>query len=128
MATAGGRNARQTWRFDATSTVEDGETILRLEGRIGHNGAALLKRVGEGVLGQGVNRLALDLSGVDYMSSAGLRAIEELAAAVERESGQLRVMNATDPVRLVLDLSGLASRLAEHEGRAAKDEERRTKA
>jgi anti-anti-sigma factor len=112
MASAGGRNARETWRFVAASTVEGGETVLRLEGRIGHSGAVLLKRAGERILDRGVDRLALDLSGVDYMSSAGLRAIEDLAAALEERSGRLRLVNATDAVRIVLDLSGLWDRLA----------------
>jgi anti-sigma B factor antagonist len=112
MGTGGGRNDAQTWRFVATSTIEDGETVLKLEGRVGHNGATLLRRAGEQILDRGVERLALDLSGVDYMSSAGLRAIEDLAAALEERSGRLRLVNATDAVRIVLDLSGLWDRLA----------------
>jgi anti-anti-sigma factor len=112
MAPGSGRKSGQTWRFVATSTVEDGETVLKLEGRVGHNGAALLKRAGERILDRGVDRLALDLGGVDYMNSAGLRAIEDLAAALEERSGRLRLVNATDAVRIVLDLSGLWDRLA----------------
>jgi anti-anti-sigma factor len=112
MAQRGGRKAVQTWRFDATSLVEDGETILRLEGRLGHEGAGLLKRSGERVMERGVDRLALDLAGVDYMSSAGLKAIEALAAALEARAGRLRLLNPTDSVKLVLDLSGLSERLA----------------
>ena len=111
MARAEGRNGVQTWRFAVTSTVQDGETVLKLEGRIGHNGATLLRKAGEQILERGVKRLALDLSGVDYMSSAGLRAIDDLATSLEEQAGSLRVIDPTDPVRLVLDLSGLAERL-----------------
>jgi anti-sigma B factor antagonist len=107
----GGRKGLQTWRFAATSAVEDGETILRLEGRLGHEGAGLLKRAGEAVLDRGVDRLALDLAGVDYVSSAGVRTIVDLATALEERFGRLRVFNANDPVKLVLDLSGLTERL-----------------
>ena len=111
MARAEGRNGVQAWRFAVTSTVQDGETVLKLEGRIGHNGATLLRKAGEQILERGVKRLALDLSGVDYMSSAGLRAIDDLAARLEEQAGSLRMIDPTDPVRLVLDLSGLADRL-----------------
>jgi anti-anti-sigma factor len=114
MGSGGGRSGLQTWRFVATSAVEDGETVLRLEGRLGHEGAALLKRAGEGVLDRGVVRLALDLAAVDYVSSAGVRTIEELATALEERSGRLRLLNATDPVRIVLDLSGLMERLTKN--------------
>jgi len=111
MARAEGRNGVQAWRFAVTSIVQDDETVLKLEGRIGHNGATLLRKAGEQILERGVKRLALDLSGVDYMSSAGLRAIDDLAASLEEHAGSLRVIDPTDPVRLVLDLSGLADRL-----------------
>ena len=111
MARAEGRNSVQAWRFAATSTVEDGETVLKVEGRLGHHGATLLRKAGERILEHGVKSLALDLSGVDYLSSAGLRAIGDLAASLEEQSGSLRVIDPTDPVRLVLDLSGLAERL-----------------
>ena len=105
MASGGGRSGGQTWRFAATSAVEDGETVLRLEGRLGHEGAAQLKRAGEGVLDRGVVRLTLDLG-------AGVRTIDQLATALEERSGRLRLLNPTDPVRIVLDLSGLSERLA----------------
>ena len=111
MARSEGRNAVQAWRFAVTSTVQDGETVLKLEGRLGHNGAALLRKAGEQILERGVKRLSLDLRGVDYMSSAGLRAIDDLATSLEEQAGSLRVIDPTDPVRLVLDLSGLAERL-----------------
>jgi anti-anti-sigma factor len=51
------------------------------------------------------------------MSSAGLRTLEGLAAALEARSGHLRLMNATDPVKLVLDLSGLSERFVDTERR-----------
>jgi len=108
----GGRNVAKTWRFDTTSSVEEGETVLRLEGRLGHEGASLLRRSGESIVDRGVVRLVLDLSAVDYVSSAGVRAIDDLATALEQRSGRLRVTNPADPVRLVLDLSGLLERLA----------------
>ena len=63
------------------------------------------------ITGPGGGEVHLDFQGVDYMSSAGLRAIDDLAASLEEQSGSLRVIDPTDPVRLVLDLSGLAERL-----------------
>jgi anti-anti-sigma factor len=111
MANRGGRNGGEMWRLVATPTVEGGEAVVRLEGRLGQYGAALLKASGDRLLAQGIDRLVLDLSAVDYMSSAGVRTIDELAAALSSRSGTLRVVNPTDPVKLVLDLSGLTERL-----------------
>ena len=53
MARAEGRNSVQAWRFTATSTVEDGETVLKVEGRLGHHGATLLRKAGERILEHG---------------------------------------------------------------------------
>jgi anti-anti-sigma factor len=115
MTHGGGRKGGKTWRFVVTAIVEGGEAVLRLEGRLGYRGAAILKASGDRLLAQGINRLALDLGAVDYMSSAGVRTIDELAAALEARSGRLRLLNPTDPVKLVLDLSGLSERLTKDE-------------
>jgi anti-anti-sigma factor len=115
MANGGGRSAGKTWRFVATPTVEGSQAVLRLEGRLGHHGAALLKASCDRLLAQGIDRVALDLSAVDYMSSAGVRTIDELAAALEARSGRLRLLNPTEPVKLVLDLSDLTERLTKDE-------------
>src|SRR5262245_19985390 len=108
----GGRNAAKMWRFVVTSSGEGDETVLKVEGRLGHDGASLFRREGESILERGVPRLALHLTALDHVSSAGVRAIHDLATALEERSGELRLLNPSDPVRLVLDLSGLIDRLA----------------
>jgi anti-anti-sigma factor len=115
MTNGGGRSGGKTWRFVATPTVEGSQAVLRLEGRLGYHGAALLKASCDRLLAEGIDRVALDLSAVDYMSSAGVRTIDELAAALEARSGRLRLLNLTEPVKLVLDLSDLTERLTKDE-------------
>jgi anti-anti-sigma factor len=54
-------------------------------------------------------RIIGDLSGVDYMSSAGLRAILKTLKASRAAAGDLRLAAPTEGVRSLLDMSGFAS-------------------
>lgn len=50
-----------------------------------------------------------DLAGVDYTSSAGLRALLATVKAARRQGGDLRLAAVTPAVRRVLDMSGFTS-------------------
>jgi anti-anti-sigma factor len=50
--------------------------------------------------------LQLDLSGVDYISSAGLAVLEEAASAFHSSGGRLELTRTGEAVRLALRLAG----------------------
>ena len=52
------------------------------------------------------SRLVADLAGVDYMSSAGLRALLETVKEARQRGGDLRLASVQANVLRVLDLSG----------------------
>jgi anti-sigma B factor antagonist len=54
-------------------------------------------------------RIVLDLAGVEYMSSAGLRAMVSTLKAVKRVNGDLRLARPSPRVEEVLRLAGLTS-------------------
>lgn len=96
------------WRLTTTSLIEDdGTVVVRLEGRLGHAVAAELDAEAGRLVGQGSSNLVIDLSGVDYLSSAALQVIEALAAARSRRGGRLTLRAPSVPARLALELSGL---------------------
>ncbi len=70
-------------------------------------GAAVAEAVGRGDV-----RLVVDLGGVDYVSSAGLRALATAEDQCIRARGALSVCRLTEPVRIALDLGGLLSQLS----------------
>ncbi|MBK8594679.1 MAG: STAS domain-containing protein [Holophagales bacterium] len=82
-------------------------TVLVLEGRIDHEAAPSLESACRAELAVPGCSLALDLSSVTYLSSAGLRAL--LAVAKDLGPAHARIaLVATRPfVREVLELSGL---------------------
>ena len=100
-------NAAEVWPLTVDSGG-DGETAeLRIRGRLGLTGAAELDSVLDGIIARGGRTLLLDLSGVDYISSPGLRLLDDRARQLEEQGGTLSLHLVTDPVRLALDLAGL---------------------
>src|SRR5699024_10279669 len=61
---------------------------------------------------QGDHEYILDLSGLDYISSAGLRVILLLAKRLKQQSGQLLLCGMQPQVREVFDISGFLAILS----------------
>ncbi|MCB9111583.1 MAG: STAS domain-containing protein [Anaerolineales bacterium] len=59
-------------------------------------------------------KLVLELKGVDYMSSAGLRAIVKAAQAVEPKGGSVKLAAAPELVSSVLYTVGLNQKVSEY--------------
>jgi anti-sigma B factor antagonist len=81
-------------------------TLIEVMGRIDSSnasqfGEALLQEINAGRL-----NLVVDLAGVDYMSSAGLREIVNAAKRV-RGNGDLRLAQPSSRVLEVLEMAGL---------------------
>ena len=58
---------------------------------------------------QGNLRYVIDLDGLEYVSSAGLRGILVIAKLLRSKGGQLRFANVRGTVREVFDISGFGS-------------------
>jgi anti-anti-sigma factor len=52
-------------------------------------------------------KVAADFRSLDYISSAGLRAVLQAARAAESRSAEFAVCSLSDPVRRVFDMSGM---------------------
>ena len=82
------------------------EVVIELVGRLDTNTApALDKTIGEDV--QDSENLVLDLKGLEYISSAGLRVL--LAAQKKmQKSGALKLINVREIIMDVFDMTGFA--------------------
>jgi anti-sigma B factor antagonist len=84
--------------------------LFEISGRVDSTTAGQLGEALNSAIDAGKNRIVLDLSKVEYMSSAGLR---EMVSALKRvqnapaSSGDVRVANPSERVREVLELAGL---------------------
>ena len=60
---------------------------------------------------QGVKKMLLDMSKLDFISSAGLRVLLTTAQELKADSGGLRVCNLNATVKEVFDISGFSTLL-----------------
>jgi anti-anti-sigma factor len=92
-------------------TVEqrDGATVVRIVGSVDGLTAETLQGALRGLVDEGHVRLVGDLSGVEYTSSAGLRALLATLKATRQQGGDFRLAAAQPNVHRVLDLSGFTS-------------------
>ena len=96
---------RRTWQFDVSAEHTGDTAVLRLAGRFGSRAAPEFERAAEACLQTSVAGIVIDLAGVDYVSSPGLRAIVALATRLEERKGQVIVRGARDAVRVTLGLA-----------------------
>ncbi|HRL12404.1 MAG TPA: STAS domain-containing protein [Aggregatilineales bacterium] len=92
----------------SVEVVDHGKSVLLVvQGRIdsmtaGQFGASVTR-----VIEAGHVRIALDLSLVDYMSSAGLRELVSAVKKLRKSAGDLRIARPSPRVREVMEMAGL---------------------
>ena len=85
---------------------ERGVSVGRIAGRLDMQGAAVMETYAQQRLSAGELRLVLDLAGVDYISSAGLRSLLVVAKKVQVLNGCLVVCGLMPMVLNVINISG----------------------
>lgn len=83
--------------------------VITVSGRVDSNTAPEFERVLKDTLDAGRYQIVLDLEKVDYMSSAGLRALVAALKTARRQGGDVRIANPSSRVAEVLQLAGLTS-------------------
>jgi len=83
--------------------------VITVSGRVDSSTAPEFERVLKDTLGAGRHQIVLDLEKVDYMSSAGLRALVAALKTARRHNGDVRLANPSNRVSEVLQLAGLTS-------------------
>ena len=89
-----------------TETKQQGVTVVSPTGRIDSTTSPVLDSHLQALAKAGDHRVVIDFSGVDYISSAGLRVILSLAKRVKEARGKLALAAMGDSVRQVFELAG----------------------
>jgi anti-anti-sigma factor len=87
--------------------VEEGRSLTKtlfLEGRLDNESVATLDEELEAVLGSAVKVVVLDLTGLEYITSAGLRSIFRAQKVMNARSGKAVLLNPQPQVQKVLDM------------------------
>jgi len=80
--------------------------IVRMSGRLDSSTAQPAEESFSRALGDGPPRLAVDLSKVEYVSSAGLRVLLVVAKKVQQAKGKVVLFGLVPNVREVFSISG----------------------
>ncbi len=81
--------------------------LVEVSGRIDSSNASELEEAFQGLANDGRYNLVVELSGIEYMSSAGLRALVAALRECKKHRGDLRIASPSDRMQEVLNLSGL---------------------
>jgi len=80
--------------------------LVKISGRIDSSNVTQLDNVLKEIAGR-KNNVVLEMSGVDYISSAGLRAMISLLRECKKQKGDVRLAAPSERVVEVLGLAGL---------------------
>jgi anti-sigma B factor antagonist len=81
--------------------------LIEVIGRIDGSNASELDDVFKGLADEGHYNVVADLSGVELMTSAGLRALVAALRESKKHRGDLRIANPSERMSEVLNLAGL---------------------
>lgn len=102
-------------------TVENFKRVdmVTVSGRIDGSNAGELENAFGGLTNDGRYQIVAELGGVEYMSSAGLRALVATMRECKKHRGDLRIANPSERISEVLELAGLDSIFQIYEDPAA---------
>lgn len=90
--------------------VKQGDiTILQMQGRLDSASAPAADRQLTALTESGVLHIVMDLSGLEYVSSAGLRVFLSAAKRMKLAHGKLALASPTPQVKQVFDMAGFSS-------------------
>ncbi len=90
------------------SHSESGDWLeIRLKGRFDASWADTVQHAFTAAIREGHHRLRVDMSGVTYISSIGIRGLLATFQELTRIQGCFEIVNPSAPVREVIDLAGL---------------------
>ncbi len=86
--------------------TERNATIVSIAGRLDAVTAPEYEKKVSGLINTGNSCIVVDLEQLDYISSAGLRALLITAKLLKAKDGRVRIANIRGPVREVFTMSG----------------------
>jgi anti-anti-sigma factor len=78
---------------------------IALTGRLDTETHAELEKVGKGLLAKSARGLRLDMAGLSYISSMGLRVVLQLAKVLREKKGAFQVTNMQPQIKKVFDIA-----------------------
>ena len=100
-----------TWSLRIDRSVVGQVHVFAPAGRLGTLSSGDLIEALIAAVNGGARLVIVDLAAVDYVSSAGLLALDAVSGRVQAAGGELVLCGLVEPVRLAFDLAGSAATL-----------------
>jgi len=84
-------------------------TILKIEGKLNAMSSPELDKRLASMVESGTRQIVLDLAGLEYVSSAGLRVFLSAAKRLKQAQGKLALANLCAQVQQIFDIAGFES-------------------
>jgi anti-sigma B factor antagonist len=88
-----------------------GISVVKVKGRVDSETAPELDDALTKLLQENRNQIVLNLQGVDYISSAGLRAVVKAYQAAKKLGGDVHLASVSTPVEVILRTVGMMQML-----------------
>ncbi len=92
--------------MNITSHEKNGILVLALDGRVDSEGALDLELALQTALTEGHYKMILDMSGVRYLNSAGLRTLADVLTQSRDHNGDLKLVALSSKVERVFQIIG----------------------
>ena len=99
------------FEVDVEPTEEPNSVVVRPSGEIDIATGPVLEAEVEALVEAGIRQCAIDLTGVEFIDSAGLQMVLASRAALRRVGGAFSVQGASPSVARILDISGMTALL-----------------
>ena len=86
-------------------------SVMKVKGRVDSDTAPELDDALAKLLQNNRNKIVLNLQGVDYISSAGLRAMVKAYQAAKKSGGDVRLAAVSGPIEVILRTVGMMQML-----------------
>ena len=87
----------------------DGKTVVTVTGELDSSTSVDFQNALTPLMDKEGLQVEMDMAGVDYIASKGLRVVLAVGQSVMRGGGTLKVVNLTPTVREVFDLTGFTA-------------------
>jgi len=98
-----------TLSFETDNT--QGASVMKVKGRVDSDSAPELETALTKLLNEGRNKIVLNLQSVDFLSSAGLRAIVKAYQGAKKTGGDVRLAAVSEPIEVILRTVGMMQML-----------------
>ena len=95
--------------MEIKSTESEGVSILAVEGHLDTNTSPDAESAINALIEDGAQKLLIDFTALEYISSAGLRVLLATAKKLSASGGDLKICSLNSTVQEVFDISGFSS-------------------